>query len=108
MDVLLRWCALTAAGGLSLGRSLYYQDAKGGYERLGDMNQEEFKRLKELDVFRIHYFNYEADEYGFYVEPDFLQDAANAIIKAEPFDADLMLLLFRIATVPQQGAFLIW
>lgn len=91
-----------------MGRSLHYQDEKNAYQPLGDMNAEEFKTLKELGVFRVHYFNYEADEYGLYVQPDFIQDAANVIIKAEPFDADLMLLLFRIATVPQQGAFLLW
>lgn len=91
-----------------MGRSLYHQAAKGGYDRLGDMNQEEFNKLQEHNVFRVHYHNYEVDEYGLYVNADMVQDAANAIINAEPFNAYLVLLLFRIATIPEQGAFLLW
>jgi len=91
-----------------VGRSLNYQDAHGAFQPIGDMNEAEFERLKEMYVFRVHYFNHEANEYGLYVNEDMINDAATMLCSEEPVNADLMLLLFRIATWPQQDAFFIW
>lgn len=91
-----------------MGRLLYYQDAKGAYQPLGDMNTAEFDKLRELDVFRVHYHNAEAEEYGLFIEQDAIDDAAKALIESDRFDGNLLLLLFRLATWPQQGAFLLW
>ena len=81
---------------------------EGKYERLGDMNEAEYKKLRELKVFRLQYHDKETDECGLFVRRDNLQDAAQALCNADPFNAELMILLFHIATKTKGGAFLLW
>lgn len=71
------------------------------------MNAAEFNKLIRLDVFRIHYRT-ENDEYGLFIDTESLDNAVQALCNEQPINSDLMLLLFRIATWPQQGAFLLW
>lgn len=91
-----------------MGRSLTFVNDKGEYERLGDMNEAEYKTLRKLKVFRLQYHDKETDECGLFVHRDNLQDAAQALCNAEPFDAALTLLLFHIATRTKGGDFLLW
>lgn len=92
-----------------MGRSLYYQDAKGAYERLGDMNKAECDRLLGYNVFSVSYTNLDKNEVGFHRNDNStLDEAAQFLSDEEPANGVVMLLLYRLRAWTDEGAFLLW